>query len=516
MADASLYLLEITAHDGSGVITLRVGSSGYKTGPGDAPANTVYDAAIKDLGHFTRSLFEDGKTMGQSTTATGEITLANTGRLDAWLTTYGFSGRAILIKRLSSPRAAFSSAEIVFKGTIESVDTPSALDSIVLRLADRRLELDKPLQTNRYGGTTTSGASVNVADGTADMKDKIKPLVYGKVFFIEPVKVNAFDLIYQVSDGAVASITAYDKGVQLTLAGNYTTAALLKAATLKAGTYATCLSLGLFRLGGTALELRADVVEGSTPNLRTAASCVDRMMTKMALNGPSNMSGATFSALSALAPQEVGIYVDDDKTALEVMSEVLSSIGGWIVPNALGVFEVGRLSAPSGSPTWTLDLNNQAGTTISLIKCPDSEKKLPFWRVVLSYLKVWAPLDTNAVAESLTDTRKSFLTTEWRESKAELSSVLTKDLLAEELTKETLLTTQADADAEAVRLRDLYSVARLMLTCDVSRADAAPMTIGSTGNVTWTRYGLSGGKNMVVIGQRIDRTKGRVELTLWG
>lgn len=517
MADASLYLLEITAHDGSGLVTLRVASDGYRTSPADTPPNAVYDAAVKDPGNITRSLFADGKTMGQSQTATGEIVLANVeGRLDAWLTTYGFSGRAILIKRLSSQRAAYSSAEIVFKGTIESVDTPNALDSITLRLTDRRLELDKPLQNNRYGGTTTSGASVNVADGTADMKDKIKPLVYGKVFLIEPVKVNPFDLIYQVSDGAVASIVAYDKGVPLVNAGNFTTPALLKAATLRAGTYGTCLTSGLFRYGGTVLVPRADVVEGSTANLRTAASCVDRMMTKMGLNGPSNMSGATWSALSALAPQEVGIYVTTDRTALDVMSEVLASIGGWIAPNSLGIFEVGRLSAPAATAAWTLRLDKQSGATASLIKCPDSDKKLPFWRVVLNYLRVWSPYDANAVADSLTDTRKSFLTTEWRESKAEQSSVKDKDLLAEELTKDTLLTTQADADAEAARLLALYSVDRVMLTCDVSRADAAPILMGSTGAVTWARYGFASGKKMVVIGRRVDPAKERVELTLWG
>jgi hypothetical protein len=518
MADASEYLLEITAHDGSGVVTLRLSSSGYRTGPGDTPANTVYDRAIKDPGNFTRSLFEDGKTMGQSQTATGEIVLTNAeGRLDSWLTSYGFSGRAILIKRLSSEKAAFSSAETIFKGTIESVDSPNALEAIVLRLADRRLELQKPLQNNRYGGTTTSGAAVNVADGTADMKDQPKPLNYGKTFGVKPATANPFDLIYQVHDGAVAAIVVYDGGVPLTNAGNFATAALLKAAVLVPGKYATCLSLGLFRLGGSPFfQVTADVTEGATAAQRTAASCVDRMMTKMGLNGPSNMSGASFTALSTLAPQEVGIFVNDDTHAIDVMSAVLASVGGWIAPNNLGVFELGRLSAPAVTAAWTLRLLDQAGASISLIKNPDSGKKLPFWRVILKYARVWEPLRTNGIGAYVSETRKSFLSAEWRESKSDQNSVLTKHLLAEELSIETLLTTQADADAEAARRLALYSVDRLLLTCDVSRTDAVPMTMGSTGTVTWPRYGFASGKNMVVIGRREDPARERVELTLWG
>src|SRR5690606_28518800 len=114
-----------------------------------------------------------------------------------------------------------------------------------LRLYDRRLELDKPVQTNRYGGTTTAGGIADhLADGTADMKDRPKPFVCGKVLNIAPITVNPFDLIYQVSDGEVSAITVYDGRVALTLTEDYATVALLQAATIPPGKYGTCLAEG--------------------------------------------------------------------------------------------------------------------------------------------------------------------------------------------------------------------------------------------------------------------------------
>src|SRR5690606_36469248 len=145
------------------------------------------------------------------------------------------------------------------------------------------------LQENRYAGTTLSAGAT--AAGTADMKGRPKPLVYGKAPNVPAVPVNPFNLICQVNDGAVSSITAYDGGAALSNAGDYPSLSALVGATVLAGRYATCLALGLFRLGSSlAKVVTADVVEGSTLALRNAGAIATRIMTRMGLTGSANIN----------------------------------------------------------------------------------------------------------------------------------------------------------------------------------------------------------------------------------
>lgn len=517
MPRASVYLLEIGAHDGTTLLTLRIASEGYVTGPNDNPADTEYPAAIMEPGYFSRALFSEGKTFGPSEVSYGDITIANAeGMFDAWID-YGFSGRPVVLKRLASRDMAYASAATLLRATLTRLEATNAYTEFRLRLYDRRLELDKPLQTNRYAGTVT-GSSVN-AEGTADMKDRPKPLCYGTCLNVPAVPVNPYDLIYQVSDGAVDYILAYDGGVALTDAGNYTTLAALRSATIPAGKFAKCMSLGLFRLGGSPYKLvTADVVEGLTLGLRNAGAVTSRILARMGLTGADNVDAASLTSLSAAAPGELGVFVKDDRTALSVLGDVLGSVGGWLLPNAQGVFTAGRFAAP-GTPVWSLgeaDIHTDEGGSIGIVANPDTDGGLPAWRIILRYQRNWQTQADGDLAGCVTVARRGFLANETREAKAENATVKVKHLLAPELTIDTLLVSAADAAAEASRRLALYSVRRDVIQFPVRRSDATLAVLGSTGTVTMQRLGYQAGRNMVVIGRREDPRSESVELTLWG
>jgi hypothetical protein len=517
MSQASEFLLEIGAFDGAGTRTLRVSSCGYVTGPTDNPPNTIYPNHVNDPGYFARSLFEDGRTMGMSRADYGAIELTNAaGRLDNWLD-YGFDGRPVVIKRIAGPQASFSTAETILRGTVEGLDGSSALTTLRLRLYDRRLELERALQTNRYSGATTSGGLVgNLVNGTADMKDQPKPLVYGRALVVKPILVNPFDLIYQVNDGAVAAIVAYEGGVTLTNRGDHATAAALQAAVLRPGQYATCLALGLFRIGFTPFYgITADVTEGATLALRSTGAVVQRMLSRLGLTGSDNINAATFAALQTVAPQEVGIYITDERSALDAIGAVLQSIGGYLVPNALGAFEVGRMAAP-GTPTWTVDENIILADDLTLFSNPDTQRNLPAWRVVVRHTRIWELQDAERVGQFLSDDRKGYLATEYREAKADNAAVLVRHPLAPELVIETLLVNAADAAAESARRLALYGTRRDVIVIPVARENASAMLLGSTGTVRFVRYGYDIGKPMVVIGRKEDPANETVDLTVWG
>ncbi|WP_173087380.1 hypothetical protein [Devosia sp. 1635] len=517
MSQASEFLLEIGAYDGAGVRTLRVSSCGYVTAPTDTPANTVYPNHVTDPGHFARSLFEEGRTMGMARADHGSIELSNAeGRLDAWLN-YGFDGRPVVVKRISGPRADYSTAETILRGTVEGLDGSAALTTLRLRLYDRRLELERALQANRYTGATTSGGLAgNLVNGTADMKDQPKPLVFGRALVVKPILVNPFDLIYQVNDSAVAAIAVYEGGVTLTNKGDYASVAALQAAVLRPGQYATCLALGYFRIGFTPFYgITADVTEGVSLAQRSAGAVVLRMLARLGLTGSDNINTASFAVLQAAAPQEVGIYITDERSALEAISAVLQSIGGYLVPNAVGAFEAGRMAAP-GTPTWLVDESIILSDDLTLLCNPDTDRNLPAWRVVVRHTRIWDVQDAERVGQFLSDTRKAYLATEYREAKADNPAVLVRHPLAPELTVETLLVNAADATAAATRWLSLYGVRRDVIVIPVARENAGAMVLGSTGTVRFGRYGYDQGKPMVVIGRREDPANETVDLTVWG
>src|SRR5687767_3030143 len=114
-------------------------------------------------------------------------------------------------------------------------------------------------------------------------------------------------------------------------------------------------------------------------------------MTRMGLTGTSNINTASFTALSAAAPAELGIFINDDRKAREVLREVLGSVGAWIVPSTLGVFEVGRLVAP-GTPVFELgkfDIHTDGEGSIGIVANPDTEGGLPAFRLNLTYRRNW-------------------------------------------------------------------------------------------------------------------------------
>ncbi|MCO5078934.1 MAG: hypothetical protein M9937_25030, partial [Chelatococcus sp.] len=238
-----LYLVEIDAHNGAALLTFRFATEAYITSPSDSPANTIYEPRIVDPGSFSANLYNAGQTGGSASIGFGDLILANAdGGLDAWFD-YGFDGRRIEIKQLASVASSFSSAVTVFKGTIETIDTTDAWKTLRVRIFDNRLTLDRPLQVNRYAGTTLGAG--NTAEGTEDLRDQPKPLVFGKVYGIRPYAANPFDGVFQVADNAVNDIDVFDGGSPLTQVGNYTSLAALIAATVLPGRYATCFSLGL-------------------------------------------------------------------------------------------------------------------------------------------------------------------------------------------------------------------------------------------------------------------------------
>lgn len=512
-----IYLVEVEAHDGSGVQTLYLGTEGLTTRPTDTPANAYYAPRIIDPGNFERHLFGTGTTRGASQVGAGDVVLAsgdpaNGTNLDAWLG-YAFNGRPVTIKVLDSIELPIASAQILFRGTAEQIVADDPINKIALRFHDRLSDLEKPLLTERYAGTTINNGPT--AEGNVDLKDQVKPRIWGRVTNAPCVAVNVFDLIYQVSASAVASIAVFDGAIPLNQGADFPTVAALQAAPVLAGSFITCLALGLFRLGAKpAATITADVVQGTTDAARTAAQVVRGMLLSFGLTA-AEVPTPSFAALDALNSAQVGIRVDGDMTALAAAATVLDSIGGWLAPDRLGVFYVGRLGLPSSDPGETYGdyefLDNPARLDVL-----DDSKGIPSWRATVRWGRSHVVQGDNDVWGLATTARRSLVSTEWRESKVESPAVKTLNPAAPEIAIDSCLAFEADAVAEATRLQALYGVRRdrYRIKVHVSVAEAAQL--GSVVRLQHPRLGLAAGKNFTVIGRTDEYVEDTVTLDCWG
>lgn len=520
MASAPVYLLEIDPLDGDdNPVTLRFSTHGYNTAPNDTPANTHYEARISDPGKFEQALFSSGRTMGDATISYGDLRLSNAdGGLD-YLLDHAFDGREFRIYRLASVRMRYATADLVLTGKVEGIDSSQAWLYLAFRIYDRRLDLEKPVQTVRYAGTTLSGGPT--AEGTVDQKDAVKPLLFGRCYNVPAVAVNPFDLIYQVHDGAIdPAIVVYDGGVPLRPMGNDADLAMLQAATIKPGQYRVCPSLGLFRLGGDPeFVVTADARVSSVETDLMPGAVARAIMARMGITSGEVVTAA-FDALDAAAPYECGIWINDEQTGLSAINAVLSSVGAGVIPDELNRFTVYRMEAPT-APAGTLteyEITQDNGG-LGFTRNPDTDKGLPCWRLILTYKRIWQTSDDDGLAGCVDTDTRGYLAKEVREIKIEDAAILARHPLAPELRIETLLNKLTDAQAEAARRFALYSVIRdaLMFSVDVLDAPLiGPSVEVSLHNQGVPRLGYGDGRAMIVIGRTLSLADDSVAVTVWG
>lgn len=532
----AIYTLEIEADTGSGIVTFYAASGAFNTGPDDVPAHQHFHPSLQTPANFERALFSSGTTTGASSIGFGDIVLVNAhGRYDAWAD-YAFDGRPCIIKAIpvddltKKPLWAYKDAPVLIRGTVDSLDVTDAYRTIKLRLYDRLSDLAKPLLTETYPGTVVAGKIVGGvvqaggADGPASLKDQIKPAVYGVQGAVPPVDVNPFDLVRQVSHRACAVITVFDGGVALTAAGDFATVEALIGATIAAGSFGTCLALGLFRLGGSpAATVTADVTGAGG----TSAAGIAQAIIQDAGFGAADLDEASFAALAALNPAPCGILVTGDRTVLDAATDVLRSVGGWIVSDSEGRFQVGRLELPATTPIAVF-LEWQLRGDVQRVAPGDSNRGIPAYQVTVRYGQLATVLAETDIAGVVEGDQRTALQTEWRSAVVTLPAVQTRHLRAETLSFDTRLVNATDAQAEAQRLAGIYGTRRdvwrvnvdmagidYRVDSSVGQAQALPIDLGATVNLSLVRF-IAPSKNLVVIGRVEDCVNDRIQFDLWG
>jgi hypothetical protein len=126
----------------------------------------------------------------------------------------------------------------------------------------------------------------------------------------------------------------------------------------------------------------------------------------------------------------------------------------------------------------------------------------PLYQVSIGYQRNWTP-QIGTIAGSVTAERQGFLANEYRYGTFADVDLTVAHLRAQQITLPGLFAREEDAVAEAQRIQQLYAgpfqLARLPL-----KLQGFLIPLNRTISVDYPRYGLAGGKNVLVVGQGID------------
>lgn len=504
------YLIEIDGYTlpSGPTTTLRFASNlGYTTLPSDTPANAHFAPRLAQPFLMRRDLFDRATTFGTVRAGKGQITLNNAdGGLD-YLLGVALPGRSVRVYQGTPPAAFTSGWALVGRAKVRQVEIRDG--QVVISLADRLADLEKPLLTSKYAGNNSLPAGV---EGTAnDIKDKFKPRIYGRVFAAPAVHVNTSRDIYQCSDVAASITAVYDRGIALTAGSAYADLADMQANVPSASQYRVLSSAGgtYVRLGTIATG--AVTFDGETSELR-AASLIQQVALDAGLSA-GDISSADVSALNTLTSAPVGVFVDGETTALAVVDELANAVGAWVGFDAADVLRMQRLAAPSGSPVLAIDRARILALTLS---AADGERGVPSWSIRLDYQRVYST--QNDLNTAVTAARRALLAETYRTVSLDNAAIKTAWPDSTPLSFTTCLCNASDAIAEASRRAGLYGVQRQLVsvTARLEPLQAAALDIGLCVQITHPRYGLSGGWLGRVVGLETNADTGETTIRLWG
>lgn len=481
----------------------------FVTLPTDSLSQQPFFGTLMQPVTFTRSLL-GSNIIGSFTSSNGELDLANTdGTYDFLIQGFAIDGRQITVK-IGREGDSYDDFYTIFSGT--ATDWIVQEDIVKILLTDNSLMLSIPVQPHLYGGT-------GGIDGGTDLVGKYKPRAFGYVNNVSPPAVMPSSLLYQVNDGPVQAITAvYDRGSALTQGADYSTVTFLLAATVAAGTYATCLAQGFFRLETTPIgTVTADVSGDNTGGIfvSTSSDIVRRIIaTTSSIGDPSGLYLPSFANVAALQPAPVGYWVapGDTSTIADVLSHIMGGIGGYAGFRRSGKLEVGIFQLATGiAPNASFDVSDVIA--IQRQALPTSLSPPP-WRFQVAYQHNWTT--QTDIAGSVGLTRTSFLAQADRFAQSSNANVLLDHPLAQDTTPvQSYFLNQADAQTEANRLLALYNGKAGIYRFTVGTLPFA-LDLDDVVNLTYPRWDLTLGRNLRVVEMTDNAQANTVEVVGYG
>lgn len=338
------YLAELAVIDAAGAtVTVRLSTRPVRPFPPTDPdrPGARWAPRLVEPANVETDLYAD-MTRGVGGSGGGALVIANADGAHSWMA--GRPVPSVTVWAGPAGGRAFGDFAPLFHGAggVAEVEVSAGAPSrVTVTLSDARAVLDEDMPGETYAGT-------GQAEGGADLAGSRKPAGWGDLTTanVPLVPVDRAGLVWAGPAGGEV-VRLYDRGglAGLSHAGDYPGG--LYAAAIAAGSYGTDSAAGLLRLGSAVPgPLTADV-RVHPVGADTAPELLRRVL--LACGEPPERIGPTFATLDAPAP--CGLYVGTaGARPRELVDRLCASFLGWCVPDALGVWQVGRLTVPAGPP----------------------------------------------------------------------------------------------------------------------------------------------------------------------
>lgn len=447
---------------------------------------------------------EEGPEPTVTDSSFGNIDIMIGDEVEDSLTDFRFDGRDLEVRMgaLTDPIENFGR---VFVGKTRGMSW--TLDVLTLSMADRSADLDRRINETLYAGDFESDPLT--LEGDENIKDTPKPRLWGLCKQVSPVLVNPAELIYQVNDGRIKNVVAvYDRG--FTFDRDITVGTMGDVADITdtdpmnqpaLGKFISQHSGGYFKVGGQpagtlTCDIEGSIVNENDPLIETCADIVQDIFDRvLGLVPADDLELSSFSRMNLDAPYPLNLYSgNNDVTVANVLRDLLASVNGFLILLRNGTYRIGVFQKSNNVVRSILQSEIHG---ISRLSTP-----MPIWRLTMGYARAWTTqdatslpgLDPNVPAERAL---RDFIGEEFRTVTNADISVRNERLLAQDIRRDTLLTTAADALAVSAQIRGVMHKSADIYRFTV-RDHQFLIRPGDTIEVTFARWGLNSPTKFVV------------------
>lgn len=436
----------------------------YVTSPTDSPANQYYQPIVSPGSiKFTEELSLDG----QGSLSIGDIEILNyAGERDSWLDDIWDNHE---IKAwIGDPRWKREDFQVIFNGVVATLGSKSRT-VLNLSLRDKLQYLNTPITDQKVGGTDTN-------------TDDVLSLTFGECHNVTPLLVDTTKLEYRVHDVLIEDIIEVrDNGQPVSFSAELSKGSFLL-------THASA--------GTITASVQGDKGAGTYNN--TVASVIKRIVTgygqaasRFSLD---DIDLDNFAQFETLCQQPVGTFADGRTNVLQLCQDLAVSVGAQLVMSRAGQLRLIRLQikAPGDGPFVAVGPAQMVEHSLQIKSRP-----LVQAAIMLGFDKNWTVQE--GLLTAIPDQHKVLFATEWLTATATSTQVqYDYKLNAAPIQADTMLLRRVDAQAEAQRQLDVWSVPRTEFEFEGTAELLGTLELGSAVTLTHRRFGLQNGKTGIV------------------
>ncbi|WP_414540425.1 hypothetical protein [Stenotrophomonas forensis] len=466
---------------------VRIADMDWLSAPGDSPANARYEGLLAEgVSLISEISFWPwgGDSIAQTAAAQCVVHDAD-GQLDA-LALAGASGLPISLRAVNADDMLADSVP-VFRLSLESVEINDD-GTKTLSFHDAHNDLDETINRGVF------------LPNIAALAWKSQPVVIGAVASVPAAGANSDATAMFLADGALFVDVVMDRGDSMEL-----------------GTFSLSPDgQQLIMKSPPMMPVVADVSSvgaGQQPaTLQVAVQDVMRRLEKAAWSASDCVAIDTASGYAG-----IGYYAGNSISGRAALNAMLPSYGAAAYQDPDGVLRFTRIVAPetyTGEPAFTLDGNDLAE---DLLCVPDEAPNLTRRMAYRPNGQALAAADLVTDVVDVPQWRRDELTALYRAQVYGAGALHAHYRRADAADPViSLFWNRGDAQQEIDRVVDIYRQQRFFYQLTV-RGDQslAPMP-GQIGRISYNRYGLATGKQVMV--RRVERnpSTGDVMLTVWG